>query len=91
MDNDTKNKIGDLVRFIQSSSLSEEDRNLWFNAITQMPKEAIQTLWLFMKNAPQDLEEMNELMKRKRDALLKNDVEGFKKIVEEEKSSLENS
>ena len=81
MDKETEEKIEDLVGFIESSNLNREDKNLWFNAVKEMPKEAIVTLRLFMKNAQEDLYGATELMKSKRDALLKGDDGEFRKII----------
>ena len=53
-----------------------------------MPKEAIVTLRLFMKNAQEDLYGATELMKSKRDALLKGDDGEFRKIIKEEEEEL---
>lgn len=78
-----------VLDFLEKSSLSVEDKNLWRDFLEKTTSEKLEGLFSLLKEDPQSLIFFNENLKSKILALKNEDKEWFSWIVEKEKEFLE--
>lgn len=88
MDISQEEELGQIIESIQLSSLSDLDKNIWFNAIKELPPEAYAAL-LVVVTDPQALQDTNQLIGRKITALQSGKGELWDQIIKEESDYIE--
>jgi len=83
------------LQFIESSTLSESDKEEWQMIINDSPETLVDAFYEALESFPEELHWFNEIYKRKKLALImlnSNNMEGkvlLEEIYEEEKNKLE--
>lgn len=88
MDTSQEEELGQIIESIQLSSLSDLDKNIWFNAIKELPPEAYAAI-LGIVADPQALADANQLIARKIVALQSSKGELWDQIIKEESDYIE--
>ncbi len=74
----------EIKKLIQESGLSEEDRQIWLNALQSAPSEIISALSDYLLEFPDKLSWLTDILKRKMEAMKKKDEGAWNQILAEE-------
>lgn len=88
-ENLVQDAIAQLKTYIQGSSLSEEDKEMWIGGMEHLDEETAQDILSYLEEFPQDIGWATETLKRKAEAIKSNDDEAWSEIVAEEKNKLD--
>lgn len=88
MKNDDAVFLEKLIVLIQASSLSQEDKNIWFNTLKDMPPQTWQAMYMTVTASPEDLEQATQLVHKKIAALKDKDDAAWNDILQQEKAEL---
>ena len=83
-----KQLISELVEMIQTSPLSDGDKNLWYNAIIRTHPIAWDTMLFALKDSPVTLEQATQLFAKKAQAIKTRNQPLWDEILKEEKEVL---
>ena len=73
-----------LLDIVNNSSLSEEDRRLWQESLTEAPRPILAALYGFFIDFPEKLEESTSFLKRKISALEAKDPVAWNAVLRDE-------
>ena len=80
--------LEEIVPRIQTSSLSEEDRTIWFTALVTMPLPLLDALSVILKDSSMTLEDLTRGIKDKARAISQKDQEAWEDGVRNERTAL---
>jgi len=97
-----ENCFTEFREIIKNSSLSEEEKNFWFNTLDRLERindaetqqavsQALENVLLYLREEPTALRQLTELLQKKMGALEQKDDSLWQKAVEQEKGVLEES
>lgn len=81
--------LEEIVPRIQTSSLSEEDRKILFNALITMPLPLLDALSVILKDSSMTLEDLTHDIKDKARAISQNDQEAWDAVLRNERTALD--
>jgi len=90
MNDGDEKTLNDLIELIQNSSLSEDDKNLWFNAVKDTPSRFWEALIYGLADTPETMNEVTSLLKQKIKAIEAGDEAMWETIIGQEEKELTN-
>ncbi|MBI3335509.1 MAG: hypothetical protein HY001_03360 [Candidatus Portnoybacteria bacterium] len=81
--------IGELKTFIQNSSLSDDDKNFWVEALKNAAPEVAISILSYFQDFPDKIQWATDMLKRKVEAIKSKDENAWNQILTEEEAELE--
>ncbi|MCD6085937.1 hypothetical protein J7J37_00025 [bacterium] len=79
----------ELKNIIEKSNLTQEQKNLWFEAIEYFTEDQISALLEVLKESPQSLNFLTENLEKKKEVFRTKDEKLKEEILKEEKEYLQ--
>ena len=84
-----QNFIDELKAFIQNSSLSDEDKKFWVEALKNATPEVAISILSYFQDFPDKIQWATDMFRRKVEALKTKDENAWNQILTEEEAELE--
>lgn len=84
-----QNSLYELTALIERSSLLQEEKALWANAIPHIGENVAQDILTYLREYPKKISWATELLKKKTEAIKNNDDAAWNNILAEEEVELE--
>ena len=80
--------LEEIIAFIQNSSLSDEDKNVWIKSLKNATPEIAISLLSYFQDFPDKVQWATDMFKRKVQALKTKDENAWNQILAEEEQEL---